>query len=153
MADKIINKINALLRDEITALGYELWGCTYKSSTDSSILRVFIEKADGITVTDCEKVARHISTVLDVEDPIRSAYHLEVSSPGLDRTLFELSHYQRYIGKKIKIRLHAPIDGRRNIVGILLVADEKKGIIIAEGDREVCVSFDQVERARLEVEV
>ncbi|MAZ39499.1 MAG: ribosome maturation factor RimP [Legionellales bacterium] len=153
MSSKITDKINALLKDEVAVLGYELWGCLYTQVNKTSILRVMIEKEGGVTIDDCAVVARHIGTVLDVESPITWAYRLEVSSPGLDRPLFELSHYQRNIGKIVKLRLHLPHEGQRNFVGILVSADGDKGIVIADEQQELCVQLAEIERANLELEI
>ena len=150
---KFSDKIKELLNDEVAGLGYELWGCIYTPAKNSSLLRILIEKPGGVTLDDCEKVARHISAVLDVEDPITNRYRLEVSSPGLDRPLFELSHYQRFIGRKIKLRLHLPIDGQRNFAGSIVSADNDENIVVADGEREVCVSLSQIDRANLEPEI
>jgi len=153
MANDISNKIKALLADEIHMLGYELWGCIYSPAPKSSLLRVLIDKEGGVTVDDCAVVARHIGTVLDVEDPIAGAYRLEVSSPGLERPLFDLNHYQRYINQPIKLRLHVPQNGQRNFTGILNSADEQNGIVITlEQGGELCVQLSEIERANLNLE-
>jgi len=85
-------------------------------------------------VEDCEKVSRQISALLDVEDPISGEYHLEVSSPGMDRPLFSAQQFADYIGSEVKVRLNAPIDGRRNLQGVIAqVVDETVQVTGAEG--------------------
>ena len=153
MTRTFTQKINELLADEVASLGYELWGCVYAPAKNSSLLRILIEKPDGINVDDCAKVARHVGTILDVEDLIASKYRLEVSSPGLDRPLFELSHYQRFVGRAIKLRLHLPIEGQRNFAGTLISADSDENIVVANGEDEVRVSLVQIDRANLEPEI
>ena len=91
-------------------------------------LQVFIESMEGVTIEDCERVSRQISSVLDTENPLRDAYILEVSSPGIDRYLFELVQYQKYLGKKIKIKLFEPINGQRSFAGKLIAAESTEDI-------------------------
>ena len=83
-------KIEALLEPTIEALGFELWGLEYLSQGRHTLLRLYIDGENGVTVDNCAEVSRHVSGVLDVEDPITGEYTLEVSSPGVDRLLFRL---------------------------------------------------------------
>ena len=99
-----------ILAPSIEALGYELWGFVYVPQSRYSVLRVYIDSDKGITVSDCERVSRQLSAVLDVEDPLPGAYSLEVSSPGLDRPLFTLAHFERYLGAGVNVRVHVPVE-------------------------------------------
>jgi ribosome maturation factor RimP len=99
-------------------------------------------------VKDCELVSNQISGVLDVEDPIKGRYTLEVSSPGLDRPLFERSHYERFLGSKARIRLTRPIEGRRNFTGYLLAVDEDK-VTLKVDETEFELPFSDIQQARL----
>ena len=83
-------QIASMLRATVEALGYELWGVEYLSQGRHSVVRVYIDSENGINVDDCASVSEQVGGVLDVEDPIRGEYTLEVSSPGMDRLLFEL---------------------------------------------------------------
>lgn len=132
----------------VTALGYEFVGSELAGQGRGSVLRVYIDKDQGVTVDDCSKVSRQISAMLDVEDPIQGQYSLEVSSPGLDRPLFEISHFQKYIGQKVKIRLLAPIDTRRNLVGILTRVEGMNIHLIVDAV-EVVVPFSEIDKAKL----
>jgi len=96
--------IHDMLEPSAEALGVELVAVEMAGS-ESSILRVYIDKADGVDVTDCTKASRQFSALLDVEDPISNQYTLEVSSPGLDRPLVTLEHFKKVIGQKVKIRM------------------------------------------------
>lgn len=140
--------LQTLLEPAVTALGYELLGCVYVPQGRRGLLRIYIDSEKGIQLADCEKVSRQVSAVLDVEDPIKGAYTLEVSSPGLNRPLFTLAHFQRVIGEMIELRLHAPIANRRQFRGILqnVVADQ---IIIKIQDAEFKLSFANIARANL----
>ncbi len=128
--------IEKLLASEICALGYELAGCELLNHGNNTTLRLFIDKEAGIRVEDCEKVSRQVSALLDVEDPIATNYTLEVSSPGLNRRLFKLSHYQRFVGSKIRVKLSRPmgVDKRRKYEGILTAAEGEGISVEVEGE-------------------
>lgn len=130
------NKLQHMVESVVTALGYELVGVEYLPRGGAALVRIFIDVAGrGITVDDCEKVSHQVSGAFEVEDPIAGPYTLEVSSPGLDRPLFSAAHFASYIGRDARVRLHAPLEGRRNFRGT---------IISVEGD-EVRMSVDGVE--------
>ena len=144
--------LNELLASVAAALGYEFVGCELHRQGKYSLLRVYIDSEAGVTVDDCSKVSRQISAMLDVEDPIQGQYTLEVSSPGLERPLFEIAHYQRYIGRQIKVRIHVPIEDRRNFVG-MLVRVEEATIYLMVDDQEIMLPFSNIEKARLIADV
>ena len=105
-------QLTALVQSAVDALGYELVGVEYLSRpTAGHLLRIYIDREGGIGLADCEKVSHQVSGVLDVEDPIRGGYALEVSSPGLDRPLFEKAHFERFVGEVARIKLHAAVNG------------------------------------------
>ena len=94
-----MGKIAETLRDSLAsiveALGYEFVGSEIVGQGKHAVLRIYIDSENGITIDDCSKVSYQVSAMLDVEDPIRGEYDLEVSSPGIDRPLFELSHFKK----------------------------------------------------------
>jgi len=143
--------LQALIAPTVTALGYELVGCVYMPQGRHGLLRIYIDSENGIKLEDCEKVSRQISGVLDVEDPIAGTYNLEVSSPGLDRPLFTLQHYQRFIGKTANLKLHTPIEKRRHLKGKLqaVVADK---IVIKVDEMEFTVPLANIAKANLLVD-
>src|SRR5690554_4251416 len=96
--------LQELVAPAVEALGFELWGLEYHSRNRQTLLRIFIDGPDGVTVDDCAAVSRQISAVMDVEDPIAGEYTLEVGSPGLDRPLYTLEQFQRYVGEPVKLR-------------------------------------------------
>lgn len=140
--------LNQLLGPGINRLGYELIGCEYLSQGRHSLLRVYIDSPDGITLDDCQRVSEQLSAILDVEDPIKGQYSLEVSSPGLDRPLFTLPQYQKFIGHKIKIRMSIPIENRRNFVGVLTAVNDEQ-IVVAVDNVMFYLPFDHIEKANL----
>ena len=107
-------KLRQLLQPVVEALGCELWGLELQSGGKTKLLRIYIDRAEeGVGIEDCERVSRQSSAVLDVEDAINGEYILEVSSPGMDRPLYELSQYEQFIGEDISLRLRFPYEGRR----------------------------------------
>lgn len=146
--DKVQGPIEAAVR----GLGYELVGVEYLPQGAHSLLRVYIDTPEGVTVDDCERVSHQVSGALDVEDPIHGQYVLEVSSPGLDRPLFTEEHYRRFAGSRIKMRLSPPLDGRRNFTGVLKGIRDGKVVLVHE-DGEWELPLDHVEQARLIPEI
>lgn len=141
------DEIRALLAPVVEAMGYELWGLEYLQGR-GAVLRLYIDKPEGITVDDCSMVSHQVSGVLDVEDPIPGEYNLEVSSPGMDRPLFELEQYARYVGEEIQFRLLAPVAGKRRLKAPLRAVEGDDLVVEVEGE-VVRVPFTQVDRANL----
>jgi ribosome maturation factor RimP len=141
--------IGALLEPGIRSLGYDLVGVEYqRGSKGGGLLRVYIDSADGISVDDCQAVSYHVSGVLDVEDPIKEHYTLEVSSPGLDRLLFKREDFERFTGQVVKLRLSYPIEGQRKFKG-RLTGMRDDNVVIMQDDQEISLPFDQIDQARL----
>ena len=143
------DSLAALIEPTLTGLGYELVRVVV-SGRDRPTLQVMIDRADGATITidDCETVSRALSAKLDVEDPIASAYTLEVSSPGIDRPLVRPKDYQRFAGHVARVEARAPIAGRRRFTGRIVGADDKNFRIAVE-EGEVEIPFAEVSRAKL----
>ncbi len=142
-------KIASLVRAVVEAMDYECVGVEQDSGgAGGAILRVYIDQPDGIGLDDCETVSHQLSGVLDVEDPIAGQYDLEVSSPGLDRPLFELEHFRRFAGARVRIRLLEKLDGRRRFDGRLAGVDGEMVLLDLDGNR-VAVPFERIEVARL----
>ncbi len=137
-----------LLEPGVNALGYELLGLEYLSQGRHSVLRLFIDRPDGITVEDCERVSHQVSGVLEVEDPIKGQYTLEVSSPGLDRPLFKPAHFERFVGEQVQVRLVRPLDGRRKFKGQLLGLRDGSVVIELDGE-ELVLPWEDIEKAHL----
>ena len=109
--------LEKIIKPTIVDMGFEFWGLDYSNKSGNTFLRVFIESEKGIDVEDCAEVSRRLSVLLDVEDPIKGEYDLEISSPGLSRKFYSLDQYQRFIGAFIKVRLYLNFDGRKNFKG------------------------------------
>ena len=143
-----LEQLQAMLAPVVEALGYECWGIEFISQGRHSLLRVYIDHANGIQVDDCEKVSRQVSGVLDVEDPISSEYTLEVSSPGMDRPLFTLEQFAKHSGEQVKIKLRSPFEGRRNFQG-LLKGVEEQDVIVQADEHEYLLPVDSIEKANI----
>ena len=144
-----IKQLEDILRPVVVGLGYEYWGIEFRARGHESLLRLFIDDVEkGIGIEDCEKVSRQVSSVLDVEDPIQSEYTLEVSSPGMDRPLFELAHYQAFVGHNVQIRLRMAFEGRRRFQG-LLKGIEGDDVIVVVDDHEYLLPFDSIDKAHI----
>lgn len=141
-------KLQALLEPTVAALGFELWGLEHLSQGRHSLLRLYIDGENGVTVDDCAEVSRHVSGVLDVEDPISGEYTLEVSSPGVDRLLFRLDHYPLYVGEWIELRMRTPFEGRRKFKGTLK-GIEGEDVVIQIDDEEYLLPHGAIERAQV----
>ena len=88
-----------------------------------TVLRIYIDSPDGITVSHCSDVSHQISGVLEVEEPIKGAFTLEVSSPGIDRPLFNFEHFKKFVGSKVKLKLYHAVEGKRKIIGLIESVD------------------------------
>lgn len=141
--------LDELIRGTVEPMGYELVGVEYFSpGKHHKVLRIYIDREDGITLDDCAAVSHQVSGMLDVEDPIAGNYDLEVSSPGLDRPLFRPEHFERFAGQRIRIRLVRALAGQRNFEGVL------KGLVegaveLAVGDEVLRLPLDEIDSARL----
>ncbi len=140
--------LEKIIEPVVSAMGFELWGLSYRSGKNQAHMTVYIDKVQGVSLRDCELVSHQLSGVLDVEDPVRIPYTLEISSPGLDRPLFKEAHFHRFVGKKATVRLKWQIEGRRNITGTLQGFNDGQ-VLIEHGG--LCYSFplEAVDRARL----
>ena len=145
---KRIDVLKEMLEPAVQAVGMQLWGIEFLAQGKHSILRLYIDSENGVTIEDCEAVSHQVSGVLDVEDPIKGEYHLEVSSPGMDRPLFSFEQIARYAGETIKVRLQMAVDGRRNFSGILQEAKDNTLVFQVEGQL-LTVSFNQIDKANL----
>ncbi len=143
-----VTLITELIDTTIQALGLDLWGVELLQQGKYSLLRIYIEREEGVMIEDCEKVSRQVSALMDVEDPIAGEYTLEVSSPGLDRPLFRIEHYSQYVGSEVDLKLRRPLDGRRKFKGqIIKVSGGIVGLLV-EGF-EYDLELSDIEKASI----
>ncbi len=145
----IQTQLENIIEPAVNALGCELWGVEYFQQGKKTLLRIFIDKKpDGVLIEDCEAVSRQISSVMDVEDPIRSEYTLEVSSPGMDCRLFKLSQYAEFVGQKVAVKLRVAFEGRKKFSGVLKGLEDDEVVIEAD-DEEYILPYELIDRANV----
>jgi|TARA_Y100001968_G_scaffold157623_1_gene144007 ribosome maturation factor RimP len=143
-----VTELEALLVPVVEALGYSCWGIEYLSQGKHTLLRVYIDHPEGVSVEACAAVSRQASAVLDVEDPISGDYTLEVSSPGMDRPLFRLEQYAAYVGEQAKIRLRSPYEGRRNFQGVIRGVEGDE-VVLQVDDHEYLLPVDWIDKGNI----
>ncbi len=141
-------RLIALMEPVLARMGYELVELELSSGRSHAVLRLFIDTPAGVTVDDCERVSREIAALLDVEDPIPTAYTLEVSSPGFDRVLRTPAHFERFVGSRVLVELKLPRSGRRRYTGTLQSVSEQGVELQVDRDR-VQMAFNEIGKARL----
>ena len=145
-------KLRVLLEPPVENLGYELLHLQITRPDKQTVLRVYIDAPGGIQLDDCASVSRQLSAVLDVEDsleyPLRDAYLLEVSSPGLERPLVKPSHFKQFVGDKAKIVMTTHVLGRRRFTGKMVAAGEQSVVLDVDGERYE-LSYSDMKSAQL----
>lgn len=149
---QVASKVQRVTAPVIQALGYELVGVEYLVQGGRPILRIYIDKPGGVNVDDCKRVSDQVGALLDVEDLVGFPYHLEVSSPGIERPLFEAKHFAQFTGHQAKIRLKSLFQGRRKFVGVIQGIQDGE-VVILEGDRKISLPLANIEKANLVPEV
>jgi ribosome maturation factor RimP len=152
LATNIVDRVTEIAERVTRSEGVELVEVEWKGGGNNRILRIFIDKPGGVTHADCENVSRQVGTILDVEDFIQVRYTLEVSSPGLDRKLVKPADYERFLGRKVRLELHQPLDGSRNLVGRLAAFHDGQVSLELDGGRCARFPLAAVKSARLVVE-
>lgn len=127
-------ELTELLEPTVERLGYELSDLEVRLGGRGGVLRVFIDHPDGIGLDDCEKVSLAVGALLDVEDPLPGHYNLEVSSPGLDRKLTKVEHFQRFAGETVKVQMRFPVAGRKRFRGTLVSSTDDNIVIEVDGE-------------------
>ena len=133
--------------------GVELVHAEVAGPDNKPIVRVFIDKPQGVTHEDCSEVSLHIGTILDVEDFIHASYTLEVSSPGLERGLYKRADYERFAGSQAKLKIRQPIAGQRNFRGTLAGVEGENVIFEDRTSGRVLIPLNLITKANLEVDV
>lgn len=115
----VVEKLNDKIGKSVEKQGFDLYHLEYVREGGQNILRVYIDKDTGVALNDCVSVSRLVSEMLDVEDPIAEEYTLEVSSPGVFRTLFTKEHFERYMNTEVAVKLSALVEGKKKLEGVL----------------------------------
>lgn len=149
-----------LLKPSVNELGFELWGIEFHANTKNAVLRIYIDHENGIDIENCVEVSHQVAGLLDVHDPIKTHYTLEVSSPGLDRLFFYPEQFKKYLGERVKFQLNTLIDARRRLEGKIIEVTSE-GVLIELPSKKnnkseqpleaqkVLVLFDWIDRANL----
>ena len=148
-----VERIRAIADEMLRFDGMELVHLESRRQPGGWVLRLFIDKEGGVTLDDCARASRQLSAHLDVEDLVQHPYTLEVSSPGLDRELYHDRDYTRFAGRRIRLSLYAPVNGRRNFQGRLEGLREGSVVITVDDGKSVTVPKEQVAKARLEPDI
>jgi len=148
-----VERIRQLLDPILESMGLSLWEVEFQRQGPRWLLRVSIDReAGGVTLNDCETVSRDLSAVLDVEDIIPHPYTLEVSSPGLDRTLTKPEHFFRFSGSLVKIKTYQPVNGQKVFRGKLLGMSDAAVKIELDSESVLEISLSNIAKASLEVD-
>lgn len=143
--------IEELVSPIVDDKGFEIVDIEYVKEAGEYYLRIFLDKEGGISLNDCESVSRELSEILDVKDPIKDNYFLEVSSPGLDRPLKKDKDFLRYKGRDIEIKLYKPLNGSKQFEGQLVGLNEDKNIVVVIDNNEVEFNKKEVALVRLAI--
>jgi len=147
----ILFNVRELLEPILAAKGLELFDVEFKGQGKNGVLRVYIDKEEGVTIDDCALVSRELGTLLDIHDMIPGSYTLEVSSPGLTRPLRSPEDFSRFKGKKVKIKTNKDIEKRKSFIGKLL--DFKDGFVTVETEGgSFSIPYADIEKANLELD-
>ena len=149
--DASVNEIYEMVKPIADELNYDIYHVEYVKENGELYLRIYIEKDGGITLSDCEALSRRVSDLMDEKDPIKDPYFLEVSSPGLNRTLFTEEHYKRFIGREVMVKFTKSVDGKKNIKGILKEVNEDS--IVVEADQLINIPKDKIKSVNIEGEI
>jgi ribosome maturation factor RimP len=152
-AGSIEKRVLEIAERVATNNGLELVHAEVAGPENKPIVRVFIDKPNGVTHQDCAAMSLHVGTVLDVEDFIHASYTLEVSSPGIERGLYKRQDYERFAGSPAKLRTRRPINGQRNFRGRLLGIEGENVLFEDRTSGSVRIEFDSIAKANLEMDV
>ena len=147
--EEILEKVRQIAAPLAAQDGMELVDVELAGAGGRQVLRLFIDKAGGVSLDDCSSVSRSVSAALDVEDPVDGAYELEVSSPGLDRPLRTPEHFAKFKGSRVRVKTYAPVVDRKTFVGVL--KDYVDGEVVVDVDgREFRIPHAQIAKANVD---
>lgn len=142
-------KLVSMLSPAVSGLGFELWGVEYLGQGKHSVLRLYIDSEDGVTLDDCSQVSHQVSGILEVEEPIKGQYNLEVSSPGMDRPLFTAGQFARYVGSNVKVRLRQAVMGRRKFTAKIDAVEDDEIVLVDESGEAINIHMSDIEKANI----
>lgn len=149
MSDKVVMRIREFTDSLLPTMGLELFDIQFRREGHGWVLRLVVDKEEGVTLDDCSRVSRETSDFLDVEDVIEHPYHLEVSSPGLERPLRSLDECRRHLGKKARFKLREEVDSQRLVVGELQAVENEEICVLSQEGKTHRLEWVNVQKARL----
>jgi len=150
--EEIAAAVRAIVEPVVADLGLSLFDIQFRREAPGWVLRLIIDSEDSVSVDDCAAVSREVGDLLDVQEVIDHPYHLEVSSPGLDRPLRSEADYVRFRGRKAKVRFDLPAGGQQIVIGRIERMAADRLLLITDRGEEIAIPLDQVTKANLEVE-
>jgi len=150
---QVEDRVRAIAERVALDHGLELVHAEVAGPENKPIVRIFIDKPDGVTHQDCSEVSLHVGTILDVEDFIHASYTLEVSSPGIERGLYKLKDYERFAGSLAKVKTRKPINGQRNFRGRILGTEGDEVLLEDRTSGRVSIAIETIVKANLEIDV
>ena len=149
----MLERITVIAERAAKREGLEVWDVEVSGAGRGRVVRIYVDKPEGVTLDDCELISQQVGTVLDVEDVIPGQqYRLEISSPGVERRLLKLEHFARYTGEKVRLALREPIDNRRRWEGTLRGVEDGIILLEAAGGEPLRLRMEQIEKANLKFE-
>jgi len=149
MSQPILDVVEDFSRSLLPGMGLEFFDAQFRKEGHGWVLRLFIDHPEGVSLDHCEEVSRELSAFLDAEDLIGHPYHLEVSSPGLNRPLRNPAEFRRFLGRQAKIKLHEAMDGQKVFIGEITLADEEAVTLNLENGVLARCPYESIGKARL----
>ena len=146
---KITSAVRDAIADKVAELGYSIWDIEYKKIGADYHLTITIDKDEGVDIDDCELVHRAIDPLLDEADPIEDPYYLDVSSPGLERDIRTKEHFLACVGEKVSIKLFAPVNKRKEFIGVLSCNEDASVITVTEQGGSYEFKFGDIAKANI----
>ena len=151
--ESLETRLTALAEQVAASMGLEVVLAEVKGGGNRSIVRIFIDQPDGISLSDCERFSKRFSVLLDVEDFVPFSYVLEVSSPGLDRPLVKEKDFERFSGKAVRVRTRFPVEGQKNFRGRILGVNGGRLLLETTPGKQVEIALLDIEKANLVIEI
>lgn len=148
--NKVVNTVWEISEPVVKKLGCDLWDVEYVKEAGRWFLRVYIDKAGGVNISDCEEVSRELEKLLDEKDPVEESYVFEVASAGAERELKRPSDFERFIGENVEVKLYKAVDGRKVFVG-RLAGHSEEGVTIDISNELISFDKGQVAQVRLRI--
>ena len=146
---KVTSAVREAISDTVHSLGFDIWDIEFKKIGADFHLIITIDSEKGVDIDDCETVHRAIDPLLDEADPIEEAYYLDVSSPGLERDIRTKEHFLACVGEKVSVKLFAPINKRKEFIGVLSCNEDASVITITESQAQYEFKFGDIAKANV----